>query len=96
MRGWQGHKIEKRWFSAITGSSKIELRAIDDWDTPSQSCQLFLFELSSNELDVLYVPKGYVSKISSLESGSKLLVFADHLLGEVKDEYRFDIEYFNE
>lgn len=96
MRGWQGHKIEKRWFAAITGSFKIELRAIDDWENPSQDCQMLIFELSSNELDVLCVPKGYVSKIADLESGSKLLVFADHLLGEVKDEYRFDIEYFNE
>lgn len=95
-RGWQGHKIEKRWFSAVTGTFKIELRAINDWKNPSQDCKLFIFELSSDELDVLCVPEGYVSKIVSLESGSKLLVFADHLLGEVKDEYKFDIEYFNE
>jgi hypothetical protein len=40
------------------------------------------------------VPRGYVSSIQALEMGSKLLVMADHLLGEIKDEYRFDIDYF--
>ena len=25
IRGWQGHKIEQRWFSAVCGSFKIEL-----------------------------------------------------------------------
>jgi hypothetical protein len=36
----------------------------------------------------------YVGSIQALEMGPKLLVMADHLLGEIKDEYRFDIDYF--
>lgn len=94
IRGWQGHRIERRWFSAISGAFKIELILVDDWEKPSRDCKVFSFELLSDKLDILYVPKGYVSKIQSLELGSKLLVMADYLLGEVKDEYRFEIEYF--
>lgn len=96
IRGWQGHKIEKRWFSVLAGSFKIEFRAIDDWNNPSPNCKLFSFTLLSDKLDILCVPKGYVSKIQALELDAKLIVFADYLIGETKDEYRFDIDYFNE
>ncbi|PIX07465.1 MAG: sugar epimerase, partial [Flavobacteriales bacterium CG_4_8_14_3_um_filter_35_10] len=41
-----------------------------------------------------HVPQGYVSSIQAMEESSKLLVMADHLLGEIKDEYRFDVDYF--
>ncbi len=94
IRGWQGHKIERRWFSAISGSFKIKLITIDNWENPSKDCRLFSFELLSDRLDVLCVPKGYVSKIQSLDTSSKLLVMADYLVGEIKDEYRFEIDYF--
>ncbi|MEM0519052.1 sugar epimerase [Aequorivita flava] len=96
IRGWQGHKIERRWFSVVSGSFKIELIAIDKWENPAKDCKLFSFELLADKLDVLCVSKGYVSKIQALERNSKLLVMADYLIGEVKDEYRFEIDYFNE
>ncbi|WGF92209.1 WxcM-like domain-containing protein [Aequorivita marisscotiae] len=94
-RGWQGHKIERRWFSAVSGSFKIELIAIDKWDNPAKGCNLSSFELLSDKLDVLFIPNGYVSRIQALERSSKLLVMADYLIGEVEDEYRFEIDYFN-
>jgi hypothetical protein len=50
--------------------------------------------LDSGKLDVLHVPSGYASSIQSLEEGSKLLVMADYLLGELADEYRYAVDYF--
>ena len=50
--------------------------------------------LESKKLDVLLVPKGYVSSIQALEKGAKLLVMSDYLFGAIQDEYRFDIDYF--
>ena len=94
VRGWQGHRIEQRWFSVLQGSFKIELIAIDDWEQPAKNLKLCTFTVHAETLDVLYVPQGYVSSIQSLEDGAKLLVMADYLLGEVQDEYRFDIDYF--
>ena len=94
VRGWQGHRIEQRWFSVLQGSFRIELIAIDDWDNPSKDLERFSFIVDAAKLDVLHVSAGYVSSIQSLEAGSKLLVMADYLLGEVQDEYRFDITYF--
>ncbi|MEN9907195.1 MAG: hypothetical protein RLZZ540_336 [Bacteroidota bacterium] len=94
VRGWQGHRVEQRWFSVLQGSFKIELIAIDDWEHPSKKLQSKVFIISSDTFDVLHVPKGYVSSIQSLEENAKLLVMADYLLGEIHDEYRFDIDYF--
>lgn len=94
IRGWQGHQIEQRWFSAVTGRFKIQLIKIDNWEEPSKDLEVFTYLIDSEELNVLHVPSGYISSIQSLELNSKLLVMADYLLGENKDEYRFDIEYF--
>lgn len=94
VRGWQGHRIEQRWFSVLQGSFKIELIAIDDWEHPSKDLKPLSFIVNAGTLDVLHVPQGYVSSIQALEEGAKLLVMADYLLGAIQDEYRFDIDYF--
>ena len=94
-RGWQGHKIEQRWFSAINGSFKISLLKMDDWKNPFKNIEKHAFILSEAVLDILHIPQGYVSIIQSLEEGSKLLVMADYLLGEINDEYRYEKDYFN-
>ena len=94
IRGWQGHRIEQRWFSGLQGSFKIELIEIDNWESPSPNLSAEKFIINSNALDVLHVPSGFVSSIKSLEEGSKLLVMSDYLLGEINDEYRFNFDYF--
>jgi dTDP-4-dehydrorhamnose 3,5-epimerase-like enzyme len=94
IRAWQGHKIEQRWFSAVHGSFEIKLIEVDNWGHPSKNSLPHLFILKANQLDVVHVPRGYISSIQALETDSKLLVMADYLLGEVKDEYRFDPDYF--
>lgn len=94
IRGWQGHKIEQRWFSVAQGSFNIQLIAIDNWESPSVSLLRIQFLLTSKNLDVLHVPAGYVSSIQALENDSKLIVLADYLVGEINDEYRFPLDYF--
>lgn len=94
VRGWQGHRIEQRWFSVLKGSFKIELITIDNWEHPSKDLESLSFIINAETLDVLHIPEGFVSSIQSLEEGSKLLVMADYLLGEIKDGYRYDIDYF--
>lgn len=94
IRGWQGHQIEQRWFSCVSGKFKIDLIQIDNWESPSKGLKIINFVVDSEKLDVLHIPSGYVSSIQSLKPNSKLLVMSDYLLGEIKDEYRFDIDYF--
>lgn len=95
IRAWQGHRIEQRWFSAMTGNFDVKLIAVDNWDNPSKTLQPLAFELSSEKMDVLHIPRGYISSIQAKTTGAKLLVMADYMLGQVKDEYRFDIDYFD-
>jgi dTDP-4-dehydrorhamnose 3,5-epimerase-like enzyme len=95
VRGWQGHKIEQRWFSAVTGSFIIRLIKIDNWESPSADLEIVRFELTSDGLNVLHIPAGYATSIQAVAHDSKLLVMADYLLGELTDDYRYDINYFN-
>ncbi len=94
VRAWQGHKIEQRWYSAIQGGFKIELIAVDNWDTPSENLPRIEYHLQSKKLDILHIPAGYISSIQALEKKSKLLVMSDYHLGELKDEFRYPTDYF--
>lgn len=94
IRGWTGHKIERRWFSAICGSFILRLIKIDDWENPAEDADILEFELNADKLDVIHMPAGYASAIQAKEKNSKLLIMVDHLLGEVEDDYRFQINYF--
>ncbi|MGK4567213.1 WxcM-like domain-containing protein [Flavobacterium sp. 3HN19-14] len=94
IRAWQGHKIEQRWFSALKGSFEIKLIEVDDWESPSTNLRPYEFTLDEKKMNILHVPKGYISSIQALETGSKLLVMADYLSGEIKDEYRYDAAFF--
>ena len=94
VRAWQGHKVEQRWFTALQGSFEIKLIAIDNWDKPSIDLQINTIILFSNSMNILQIPKGFISSIQALEESSKLLVMSDYSFGEINDEYRFDIDYF--
>lgn len=94
VRAWQGHKIEKRWYSAIKGSFKIQLIAVDNWESPTKNLERGSFIINAAQLDVLHIPQGYVSSIQSLEQGSRLLVMSDYFLAEIQDDFRYDMDYF--
>ena len=93
-RGWQGHRIEQRWFSSVQGEFEIHLIEVDNWEIPSKDLQSIKYNLSSDKMNVLHIPKGYVSCIQAIENNSKLLVMADYSIDEIKDEYRYDLNYF--
>ncbi|PTT29603.1 sugar epimerase [Chryseobacterium sp. HMWF028] len=94
IRGWAGHKTEQRWFTASQGSFIIKLVKIDHWGTPSKNLQILTFDLTAEKLDVLHMPAGYASAIQAKEKGSKLLVMVNYSLGEIDDDHRFPIDYF--
>ncbi|PIF47076.1 WxcM-like protein [Chryseobacterium sp. 52] len=94
IRGWTGHKIEQRWFSVAQGSFFIRLIKIDNWETPAAESDILEFEVNADTLDILHMPKGYVSAVQAKTKGAKLLVMVDHALGEVNDDYRFPVDYF--
>jgi hypothetical protein len=94
VRGWQGHKIEQRWFSCMDGKFEISVIEIDDFENPSKDLIRNVYELSADTLDFLHVKSGCITAIQAKEPNSKLLVLADYKKGEIEDEYRFPIDYF--
>lgn len=93
-RGWQGHAIEKRWFAAVCGEFEISVIKIDDFKNPSKTLEVTKFHLNDESLSYLHVPAGHITAIKSTREFSRLLVLADHALGEIQDEYRFPLDYF--
>jgi dTDP-4-dehydrorhamnose 3,5-epimerase-like enzyme len=89
IRGWQGHKIEQRWFIASMGSFQIDVKSILAFENEDSFQEILSFKLLSTSLDVLHIPPGYVTCIHSLEKNAQLLAFSDFELGDVKDEWRF-------
>lgn len=91
VRAWQGHKIECRWFFCVKGAFKINLVKIDDWDNPSENCQVFEYILEANKPQVLYMPNGFVNGFKATQENSKLMILSNFSLGEIEDDQvRFD------
>jgi dTDP-4-dehydrorhamnose 3,5-epimerase-like enzyme len=89
IRGWQGHKIEQRWFACMKGSFEISVIEVDDFENPSKDLPIQKFILQEGPLIYLHIPAGCITAIQALEEKSKLLVMADYGLGVNNDEYRF-------
>ena len=94
VRGWQGHAVEQRWFAAMKGSFEISIIKVDDFDNPSKIVPIEKYILDDSTLTYLHVPPGYITAIKALQKDSKLLVLADYGVGEINDEYRFELDYF--
>ena len=49
-RGWQGHKVESRWFFCVRGKFEVKLVEIDDWETPSDNLEpkVYILDLDMN------------------------------------------------
>jgi dTDP-4-dehydrorhamnose 3,5-epimerase-like enzyme len=94
IRGWQGHKVEQRWFAAMSGRFKVSIICVDDFENPSPDLEIHNYELTTDGLTILHIPAGHITAIQALEHGSKMLVMADYGIGELKDEYRYELDYF--
>lgn len=95
IRGWQGHKIEQRWFACMKGSFEVSVIEVDNFTNPSKDLTIQKYLLTDEVLTYLHIPAGWITAIQSKTEDSKLLVLADYGLGEINDEYRFNLNYFN-
>ena len=97
VRGWHGHKREKKWFYCHSGAFTLKLVAIDNWTKPSKELKIDIFNLTGNESQIICVPAGYASSIKAEIPNSILQVFSNKTYAEAmdeKDSYRFDSDYF--
>jgi len=95
VRGWRGHRIEKRWFYVLSGAFCIDIVKIDDWERASPGLSIESFLLNDTEQNVLYVPEGHATAIKSLHKDSEMLIYADHGIEEAKnDDHTWSLDYF--
>lgn len=95
IRGWRAHRIEQRWFYVISGSFKIDIVEIDNWDQASKNLAVKTEIVKSEDNKVLHLSSGYGSAIQALEEGSELLVFSDFGIENApKDDYTYPVDYF--
>ena len=93
LRGWKGHLVEKRWFFCSYGIVEVHVTNIDCFKR--RKPKIFKFELSDENLNVLYVPEGFATLIKQKKPKSRVVAMSDYLLNTSNDEnLRWNIDYF--
>lgn len=91
IRGWHGHRFEKKWFYCVKGSFTMAFVKIDNWENPSPDLNAEIISLSDQKSDIICVPEGYANCIKARESGSILMVYSGKILSEaLTDSWRYD------
>ncbi|WFB63277.1 WxcM-like domain-containing protein [Sphingobacterium sp. WM] len=95
IRGWRAHKIEQRWFYVLSGSFKLSIVKIDNWENTDPRLNVENIIISSGDNRLIHLPAGFGTAFKALENSSELLVFADHYLEHSAfDDYTYPLEYF--
>jgi len=92
-RGWKGHMIESRWFFCSKGSIEIQVVPINSFS--ERINKIVKFNLSEEELNILFVPNGYATLVKQIKDKSRLVAMSDYLIGVSNDEdLRWNSNFF--
>lgn len=91
VRGWQGHKNERKWFYCLKGHFSVTLVKIDDWENPSHNLIPEVYNLKEEESRLTSVPAGYANCMKAHTSDAIMLVLSDKTFEEaINDCWRYD------
>jgi dTDP-4-dehydrorhamnose 3,5-epimerase-like enzyme len=92
LRGWVGHQVEQKWFTALCGSILVAVVEIDDWHAPSAHPQVRRFTLTAERPAVLRVSPGHACAAMMLTDDALLGIFSSGRIETAsKDDWRFDV-----
>lgn len=92
LRGWQGHKFEKKWFHCIEGGFEVNVVKIDDFENPSKATKPIKFVLAAEKPQVLCVPEGHATAFQAHRQDSRIQVFSNFdLTASKNDDFRFPL-----
>ena len=95
IRGWIGHRAERKWFCCSQGAFIINVVELDSFDTPSKTLDVFAYRLDSSEAVILQAGPGVATAIRAESAGSRLTVYSNFSLEESQaDDYRFPEDYW--
>lgn len=86
VRGWHGHKHERKWFYCVKGDFEVAVVKIDNWENPSPDLRPELFSLSDRESRLVCVPAGYANCLKTSTPGSVMMVLSDVTVPECYDD----------
>lgn len=93
IRGWQGHRNERKWFYCNEGAFIVNLVRLNSFETPSRNKVSERFILQAETPAVLEISGGYATGFKAKRENSKLLVFSNFSLEESKaDDFRYPID----
>lgn len=91
IRGWNGHKQERKWFYCLKGRFSVALVKIDDWDNPSADLTPEIYHLSENKSQLICVPEGYANCLKAMTENATMLVLSDKTIEEAAtDNWKYD------
>lgn len=91
IRGWNGHKFERKWFYCVKGAFALALVKIDMWENPSANLEPEIFYLSARKSRIIAVPAGYASCMKAVEPDSIMITLSDKAIAEsAQDSWKFD------
>ena len=94
LRGWKGHMIENRWFYCQTGEIEIQTVSLKCFEKKNPKIEKF--NLSDENLNILFVPKGFATIIKQNQNKSRVVAMSDYFLGESNDEnLKWPSNFFN-
>lgn len=95
VRGWHGHRTEKKWFYCLKGSFTMAFVKIDDWEAPCQDLVPDIVRITSRKSQTVLVPESYANCLRADEPDSLLLVFSSRTYPEcLDDSYRYAPNYW--
>ena len=99
IRGWHGHRLERKWFYCVHGRFTLGLVEIDDWTSPSPNLRPTWLLLDGQESRVACAPAGWASWIKAEIPDSVLMVMSDKTFDEamaLSDSYRFPGDWWRQ
>ena len=91
VRGWHGHKHEKKWFYCVKGEFVLGIVKPDNWENPSPDLKPEIFNLSETKSNIICVPEGYANCIKANSDNSILLVLSGKRVPKAyADSWRYD------
>ena len=91
-RGWQAHRVERKWFYCKAGEIMVNLIKLDNFSKPSPDLKAEAYNLNAYKPVILAVPGGYATAFLATQPNSNLMIYSDFSLEKSKeDDYRFPL-----
>ena len=96
LRGWVGHRRDRKWFSVPKGAIRIGVAQPKGWAPVSREAAVQAFLLTADAPAVLEVPPGFFTASVALQPDSILTVFSSGAIETAgTDDFRVSSDYWS-